>query len=65
MHVGEVAYKLILPAELAGVHKVFHVCMQRRYISDPSHVLHHEPLDVQPDITFIERPKKVIDTKGM
>ena len=63
MRVGEVAYRLILPPELAGVHRVFHVSMLRKYISDPSHVLYHEPLDVQPDVTFVERPKKIIDMK--
>ena len=63
MRVGEVAYRLILPPVLAGVHKVFHISMLRKYISDPSHVLHHEPLDVQPDITFVEKPKQIIDTK--
>ena len=63
MRVGEVAYRLILPAELARVRKVFHIFMLRKYIPDPSHVLHLEPLDVQPDVTFVERPKKVLDTK--
>ena len=63
MRAGEVAYRLILPVELAGVHKVFHISMLRKYIPDPSHVLHLEPLDVQPDATFVERPKKIIDTK--
>ena len=63
MRVGEVAYRLILPAELVGVHKVFHVSMLMSYIPDHTHVLHHEQLDVQRDVTFVERPKKIIDTK--
>ena len=63
MRVGEVVYRLILSVELAGVHKVFHISILRKYIPDPSHILHHEPLDVQPDVTFVERPKKIIDTK--
>ena len=63
MRVGEVAYQLILPAELAGVHKVFHISILRKYNPDPSHILHHEPLDVQPDVTFVERPRKIIDIK--
>ena len=63
MRVDEVAYRLILPAELAGVHRVFHISMLRKYIPDPSHVLHHEPLETQPDVTFVERLKKIIDTK--
>ena len=64
MRMGEVAYRLILPAELARVHRVFHFSMLRKYIPTPnSHVLHHEPLDAQPDVTFVERLKKIIDTK--
>ncbi|XXG42305.1 hypothetical protein AAC387_Pa01g2620 [Persea americana] len=63
MRVGEVAYRLILPAKLVRVYKVFHISVLRKYIPDPSHVLHHEPLNVQPDVTFVERPKKIIDTK--
>ncbi|XXG68358.1 hypothetical protein AAC387_Pa06g1465 [Persea americana] len=63
MRVGEVAYRLILPVELARVHRVFHVFMWRKYIPDPTHMLHHKPLDVQLDVTFIERPKEIIDTK--
>ena len=63
MCVGEVAYRLILPAKLVGVHNIFNVSMLRRYIVDPSHVLHHKLLVVQPDVTFVERLKKIIDTK--
>ena len=62
MRMGELAYRLILPAESAGVYKVFHISMLRKYISDPSHMLHHELLDVQPDVTFVERLKKIVDT---
>ena len=63
MRVGEVAYRLILPAELAGVHKIFHISMLRKYIPDPSHVIHHEPLDDQLDFTIVDRSTKIIDTK--
>ena len=34
-----VAYRLALPLELAKLHDVFHVSMLRRYISDESHNL--------------------------
>ena len=42
--VGEVAYRLALPPELARVHNVFHVSMLRRYVSNPSHVILPQPL---------------------
>ena len=37
--IGEVAYRLRLPPELARIHDVFHVSMLRKYMVDPSHVL--------------------------
>ena len=33
--IGEVAYRLRLPPELARLHDVFHVSMLRKYITDP------------------------------
>ncbi|KAL5578475.1 hypothetical protein UlMin_020174 [Ulmus minor] len=44
--IGKVAYKLALPSELYTVHNVFHVSMLRKYISDPSHVLESEPIEI-------------------
>ena len=44
--IRDVAYRLVLPPELAGVHDVFHVSMLRKYIPDPTHVLQHEPLQL-------------------
>ena len=37
--VGDVAYRLEFPQELANIHDTFHVSMLRKYIVDPSHVL--------------------------
>ncbi|CAN6698020.1 unnamed protein product [Malus baccata var. baccata] len=61
--VGEVAYRLALPPELAKVHNVFHVSMLRKYISDPSHLILPQPLEINPDLTYNEVPVTIRDWK--
>ena len=61
--IGEVAYKLILPESLAAVHDVFHVSQLRRYLSDPSHVVEHVEIELQPDLSFEQRPVEILDRK--
>ena len=58
--IGNVAYRLALPQELAYVHNVFHVSMLKKYISDPSHVLDHEPIEVHEDMTYEEKPVRIL-----
>ena len=54
--IGEVAYGLRLPLELVKIHDVFHVFMLRKYMTDPSHVLRDQPLELKEDLTYEERP---------
>ncbi|KAL5556113.1 hypothetical protein UlMin_038349 [Ulmus minor] len=61
--IGKVAYKLALPPELSSVHNVFHVSMLKKYVSDPSHVLEHEPIQVNEDLTYEEKPVQILDRK--
>ncbi|KAG8499496.1 hypothetical protein CXB51_005958 [Gossypium anomalum] len=58
--VGPVAYRLALPPELEKIHNVFHVSMLRRYRSDPSHVIPHTEIELQPDMTDSEEPVKIL-----
>ena len=57
--VGQVAYRLALPPELEKIHSVFHVSMQRRYRSDPSHVVCSETIELRPDLTYEEEPVEI------
>ncbi|KAL5550449.1 hypothetical protein UlMin_000625 [Ulmus minor] len=61
--IGKVAYKLALPSELSTVHNVFHVSMLQKYISDPSHVLESEPIEIREDLTYEEQPVQILDRK--
>ena len=59
--IGDVAYKLALPPSLANVHNVFHVSMLKKYIQNPSHVLHYEPLSLDSDLSYEELPVQILE----
>ncbi|XP_073024282.1 uncharacterized protein [Primulina eburnea] len=61
--IGERAYRLALPPDLDKVNNVFHVSMLRKYVSNPIHVLRHEPLDLMPNLSYHERPVQILDRK--
>lgn len=61
--VGEVAYEIALPPNLARVHNVFHVSQLRKYISDPSHVLVQEPLQIDENLAYEEKPLRILDSR--
>ncbi|XP_041020385.1 uncharacterized protein LOC121262002 [Juglans microcarpa x Juglans regia] len=52
-----------LPPAFSGVHNVFHVSMLRKYIHDPTHIIDHEPLQIQEDMTYTEEPLRILDRK--
>ncbi|KAL5804683.1 hypothetical protein ACOSQ3_031483 [Xanthoceras sorbifolium] len=59
--VGPVAYRLALLLELEKIHDVFHVSMLRRYRSDPSHRVQTEAIEIQPNLTYEEKPVEILD----
>ena len=59
--VGMVAYRLALPPNLSQVHPVFHVSMLKKYISDPSHILQPQSVEVNENLTYKEEPVVIID----
>ncbi|KAI5323095.1 hypothetical protein L3X38_032167 [Prunus dulcis] len=58
---GPVVYRLALPADLSRLLDVFHISMLRKYISDPSHVLEAQPVELEVDFTYGEQPVQIFD----
>ena len=61
--IGAVAYRVAMPPSLSGVHNVFHISMLRKYVSDPTHVLSYEGLELDQDLSYEERPVQLLDKK--
>jgi hypothetical protein len=59
---GEVAYQLSLPENLSAVHNVFHVSQLKKCLRVPEEQLPVEGLEVQEDLTYIEKPTQIIET---
>ena len=59
--IGNVSYRLALPPSMAHVHPVFHISMLRKYVSDPSHILQPQMVDVSEELTYHEYPTAVVD----
>ncbi|KAI5352715.1 hypothetical protein L3X38_005607 [Prunus dulcis] len=61
--VGPVAYRLTLPADLSRLLDVIHISKFRRYISDPSHVLEEQPVELEADFTYGKQPVQILKWK--
>jgi hypothetical protein len=59
---GEVAYQLKLPPQLSDLHDVFHVSQLKKCLRVPEEQLSMEDLDLRGDLTYNERPIKILDT---
>jgi hypothetical protein len=58
---GKVAYQLELPPQLSDVHDVFHVSQLKKCLRVPEEQLPMEELDLGGDLTYNERPIKILD----
>jgi hypothetical protein len=59
---GEVAYQLSLLEDLSAVHYVFHVSQLKKCLRVPEEQLPVEGLEVQEDLTYIEKPTQILET---
>jgi hypothetical protein len=60
-HKGEVTYQLELPPQLSELHDVFHVSQLKKCLRVPEEQLPMEYLDLGGDLTYSERPIKILD----
>jgi hypothetical protein len=56
-----VAFELELPAKLKQVHNVFHVSQLRKCLKAPEDSITHDDLDLQADLTYVEKPTKILE----
>ena len=61
--IGTVAYRLVLPPNMSGVHEAFHVSMLQRYTPDPAHVVDWGQTEIDTDGTFEEGPVCIVDSR--
>ncbi|XP_022874169.1 uncharacterized protein LOC111392995 [Olea europaea var. sylvestris] len=59
--IGDVVHRLALPPELSAIHNVFHISILRKYLQDPNHVINHQNLDVQHDLTYEKMPLRILE----
>ncbi|XP_070011430.1 uncharacterized protein [Nicotiana sylvestris] len=59
--IGQVAYELELPQELAVVHPVFHVSMLKKFMGDPSLLVPTEIIGVKDSLSCEEIPVTILD----
>ncbi|XP_058784505.1 uncharacterized protein LOC131659315 [Vicia villosa] len=62
--VGTVAYRVALPPNLSNLHDVFHVSQLRKYVPDPSHVIHMDDVQVRENLTVETMPIRIIDREN-
>ncbi|XP_039047284.1 uncharacterized protein LOC120187695 [Hibiscus syriacus] len=59
--VGHVYYQLELPLQLGHIHDVFHVSMLRLYLSDTSHIILVEEVELRPYLLYDEEPVQIMN----
>jgi hypothetical protein len=56
-----VAYQLELPQSLSAVHNVFHISQLKKCLRVPTDAIDLETLELQPGLTYEERPIAILD----
>ncbi|WMV30789.1 hypothetical protein MTR67_024174 [Solanum verrucosum] len=59
--IGNVAYELELPQELASVHPVFHISMLEKCMDDPSLIIPTVDIGIKDNLSYEEIPIQILD----
>ncbi|WMV07759.1 hypothetical protein MTR67_001144 [Solanum verrucosum] len=59
--VGNVAYDLELPQELATVHPVFHISMLKKCMGDPFLIIPTKNIGIKDSLSYEEIPVQILD----
>ncbi|WMV45707.1 hypothetical protein MTR67_039092 [Solanum verrucosum] len=59
--VGNLAYELELPSQLATVHLVFHISMLKKYMGDPSIIVPTKNIGIKDDLSYEEMPVQILN----
>ncbi|GJX06056.1 reverse transcriptase domain-containing protein [Tanacetum coccineum] len=59
--IGPVAYRLEFPQELSRVHNVFHICNQKKCLSDDTLVIPLEEIQLDDKLNVVEEPVEIMD----
>ncbi|KAI0503771.1 hypothetical protein KFK09_014714 [Dendrobium nobile] len=59
--IGNMAYRLDLPAHMQGIHNVFHISVLQKYVSDDSKRIQSKSIDLQPDLKYVEEPERILE----
>jgi len=60
--IGPVAHQISLPPILSNLHN-FHVSQLRKYVSDPSHIIMHDTIQLKDNLTFETMFVQIIDKR--
>ncbi|WMV14272.1 hypothetical protein MTR67_007657 [Solanum verrucosum] len=59
--IGNVAYNVELPQELAAVHRVFHITMLKKCMDDSSLIILTENIGIKDSLSYGEIPAQILD----
>ncbi|WMV50530.1 hypothetical protein MTR67_043915 [Solanum verrucosum] len=62
--IGKVAYELELPADLAAVHRVFHISLLKKCVGDLASIVPLESVAVKDSLSYEDVPVEILDRQA-